>query len=119
MHWNGYIFWHPPYGRLSMYSLVRLISDLMHREEAWKCYETTGSFSATRYLYRLQVSIAAVVGFIYTAIAIVIRAWQITSARSAPFSDILLFRGDFGALFAIPIIVFGFNSHANVVTIFT
>ena len=62
---------------------------------------------------------AAVVGFVYTAIAIVVRAWQITSERPAPFEDILLFRWDFGALFAIPIIVFGFNCHANVVTIFT
>lgn len=61
---------------------------------------------------------AAVIGFIYTAIAIVVRACQITSHREAPFGEILLFRWDFGALFAIPIIVFGFNCHANVVTIF-
>lgn len=28
--------------------------------------------------------------------------------------DLVLFKWDFGALFAIPIIVFGFNCHANV-----
>ena len=61
---------------------------------------------------------AAVVGFAYTAVAIVVRASQITAQRGAPFEDIALFRWDFGALFAIPIIVFGFNCHANVVTIF-
>lgn len=65
------------------------------------------------------VSMAAVIGFIYTAIAIVVRAWYITSEREAPFQDIRLFKFDFGALFALPIIVFGFNCHANVVTIFT
>ena len=62
---------------------------------------------------------AAVVGFIYTSIAIVVRAWHIASLRESPFEDIKLFRWEFGALFALPIIVFGFNCHANVVTIFT
>ena len=64
------------------------------------------------------VSMAAVVGFVYTAVAIVVRASHIAAERAAPFEDIALFRWDFGALFAIPIIVFGFNCHANVVTIF-
>lgn len=67
----------------------------------------------------LQVSMAAVVGFLYTTVAIVMRASIITSHRKQPFADISLFHWDVGALFAIPIIVFGFNCHANVVTIFT
>lgn len=62
---------------------------------------------------------AAVVGFIYTAVAIVVRASMITSQREKRFEAIALFHWDVGALFAIPIIVFGFNCHANVVTIFT
>ena len=61
---------------------------------------------------------AAVVGFVYTAVAIVARASIITSKREERFEDIALFHWDVGALFAIPIIVFGFNCHANVVTIF-
>lgn len=61
----------------------------------------------------------AVVGFAYTAVAIVVRGSIISSRRSHPFEAIALFHWDVGALFAIPIIVFGFNCHANVVTIFT
>ena len=40
---------------------------------------------------------------------------QIVMARKeGVFDGVELFRWDFGALFAIPIIVFGFNCHANV-----
>ena len=59
-----------------------------------------------------------VIGFVYTAIVVVIRGSQITAERG-DFSDVKLFNWSFDALFAIPIVVFGFNCHANVVTIFT
>ena len=59
-----------------------------------------------------------VIGFIYTAIVVVIRGSQIAAERR-DFSDVKLFNWSFDALFAIPIVVFGFNCHANVVTIFT
>ncbi|CAK0787069.1 hypothetical protein CVIRNUC_010285 [Coccomyxa viridis] len=64
------------------------------------------------------VSMAAVIGFIYTAVVVVIRGSQIAAERG-DFSDVKLFNWSFDALFAIPIVVFGFNCHANVVTIFT
>ena len=59
-----------------------------------------------------------VIGFIYTAVVVVIRGSQIAAERG-DFSDVKLFNWSFDALFAIPIVVFGFNCHANVVTIFT
>ena len=59
-----------------------------------------------------------VIGFMYTAVAVVIRGSQIATERG-DFSDVKLFNWSFDALFAIPIVVFGFNCHANVVTIFT
>lgn len=61
---------------------------------------------------------AQVVGFIYTAVVVVIRGSEIAADRG-DFDDIKLFNWSFDALFAIPIVVFGFNCHANVVTIFT
>ncbi|EIE22920.1 hypothetical protein COCSUDRAFT_47742 [Coccomyxa subellipsoidea C-169] len=64
------------------------------------------------------VSMAAVIGFMYTAIVIVIRGTEIVMERE-DLSDVKLFRWTFDALFAVPIVVFGFNCHANVVTIFT
>ena len=59
-----------------------------------------------------------VIGFMYTAIVIVIRGTEIVMERE-DLSDVKLFRWTFDALFAVPIVVFGFNCHANVVTIFT
>jgi amino acid permease len=38
----------------------------------------------------------------------------IMTRKEGVFDGVELFRWDFGALFAIPIIVFGFNCHANV-----
>ena len=58
------------------------------------------------------------VGFIYTAIVIVIRGTEIVVERGE-ISEVKLFNWSFEALFAIPIVVFGFNCHANVVTIFS
>ncbi len=43
---------------------------------------------------------------------------QIVSHRDERWEGVHLFKFDFQALFAIPIIVFGFNCHANVVSIF-
>ena len=59
-----------------------------------------------------------VVGFIYTAIVIVIRGTEIVVERG-DIGEVKLFNWGFEALFAIPIVVFGFNCHANVVTIFS
>ncbi len=59
-----------------------------------------------------------VIGFIYTAIVIVIRGTELV-VEQGDLQDVALFRWEFDALFAIPIVVFGFNCHANVVTIFT
>ena len=39
-------------------------------------------------------------------------------AERHDLSDVRLFAWDYEALFALPIVVFGFNCHANVVTIF-
>jgi len=61
---------------------------------------------------------AQVLGFVFTACAVVARSGQIVTAR-ADWSDVHTFNWRYDALFAIPIIVFGFNCHANVVTIFS
>ena len=44
---------------------------------------------------------------------------QIVAARPPGhhFDDVALFHANFHSLFAIPIVVFGFNCHTNVVTI--
>lgn len=67
------------------------------------------------------VSIGAVVGFVFTAVAIVVRGSAIVHARPVEFryEHVALFHWDIRALFAIPIVVFGFNCHANVVTVMT
>ena len=57
-------------------------------------------------------------GFIFTAAAVVARSAQMVTERGDR-ADIKLFHWDYQALFAIPIVVFGFNCHANVVTIFS
>eukprot|EP00877_Chromochloris_zofingiensis_P003558 jgi/Chrzof1/13202/Cz07g24080.t1 len=64
------------------------------------------------------VSLGAVVGFVYTSAAIVTRGVQIVQHRDPPFEGVNLFVWDISALYAVSIIVFGFNSHANVVSIF-
>ena len=38
----------------------------------------------------------------------------VMTRKEGVFDGVELFKWDFGALFAIPIIVFGFNCHANV-----
>lgn len=65
------------------------------------------------------ISMAAVCGFLYTALAILVRGSQIVADRVPHFSNVKAFQLNFGALFALPIVVFGFNCHANVVTIFS
>jgi amino acid permease len=69
-----------------------------------------------------KVSAAAVAGFAFTAFTVVLRGWQLTFSRPAGerLSRVRLWPADkgLGLLDAIPLIVFGFNSHANVVTIF-
>jgi amino acid permease len=69
------------------------------------------------------VSAAAVAGFAFTSFVVVLRGWQRAMARPAAerFSHVRAWRpaaGGRGLLDAVPLIVFGFNSHANVVTIF-
>ena len=59
-----------------------------------------------------------VLGFVFTAAAVVARSAQMVTERG-DWADIALFHWDYQALFAIPIVVFGFNCHANVVTIFS
>ena len=66
----------------------------------------------------MMLCLLQVVGFIYTAIVVVIRGSEVAAERG-DMSDVKLFVWSFDALFAIPIVVFGFNCHANVVTIFT
>ena len=67
------------------------------------------------------VSVLAVVGFIFTAIAVVVRGSVIVRSRPEliRYDHVAWFHWDFNALFAIPVVVFGFNCHANVVTIMT
>lgn len=69
-----------------------------------------------------RVSAAAVAGFAFTAAAVVARGLEAVAARGKHHKwDGMTkgVRGDYGALFAIPIVVFGFNCHANVVSVFT
>jgi hypothetical protein len=40
---------------------------------------------------------------------------QAVKARKDPWEGVDLIRFDYGALFAVPIVVFGFNCHANAV----
>lgn len=67
------------------------------------------------------VSVAAVVGFIFTAIAVVVRGLGLVHRRphDVRYDDVYMWRFNYQALFSIPIVVFGFNCHANVVTIMT
>eukprot|EP00879_Flechtneria_rotunda_P015774 GHRR01016496.1.p1 GENE.GHRR01016496.1~~GHRR01016496.1.p1 ORF type:complete len:334 (+),score=80.43 GHRR01016496.1:326-1327(+) len=65
-----------------------------------------------------RLSLAAVLGFLYTATAVVIRGVQAVASQPGPLSDVHLFNFKFKALYAISIVVFGFNCHSNVVTVF-
>ncbi|KAF6255255.1 transmembrane amino acid transporter protein-domain-containing protein [Scenedesmus sp. NREL 46B-D3] len=64
------------------------------------------------------VSGAAVVGFLYTAAAVSARGVQAAAARPDPMAGISLFHFDLRSLYAVSIVVFGFNCHANVVGVF-
>lgn len=64
------------------------------------------------------LSSVAIVGFVYTSIAIVVYGVSVVKARPEPFEGInLSFTNLQSYLFAIPIVVFGFNCHANVVVV--
>jgi len=63
-----------------------------------------------------------VFGFIYTSAVVLRNCIGIMGAREAAgrsaWEGVELIRLDWGALFALPIVVFGFNCHANAVAIF-
>lgn len=65
------------------------------------------------------LSSVAVVGFLYTSAVVLRNAFIVMAKREAeglsPFDGVELLRLDYGALFALPIVVFGFNCHANAV----
>ena len=64
------------------------------------------------------LSSVAILGFVYTAVAICLNALSVVRSRLRPFDGIELYFTDWhSTLFAIPIIVFGFNCHANVVVV--
>eukprot|EP00878_Enallax_costatus_P011109 GHUV01011602.1.p1 GENE.GHUV01011602.1~~GHUV01011602.1.p1 ORF type:complete len:461 (+),score=81.03 GHUV01011602.1:314-1696(+) len=72
-----------------------------------------------RNLHALErISVAAVLGFIYTAIAVLVRGGQTVLSRPDPWENVSLFNVNIKALYALPIVVFGFNCHANVVSVF-
>ncbi|MEW5297319.1 MAG: hypothetical protein WDW36_000536 [Sanguina aurantia] len=68
-----------------------------------------------------SLSSIAVAGFVYTALAVVYSGLQLAAARppGRHWEGMQLVKWDLQALYAIPIVVFGFNCHANVVTIFS
>ena len=66
------------------------------------------------------VSAGAVVGFLYTSWAIVWRGSQVVMSRPQPWQTIMLWQPNLReALYAISILVFGFNSSANTISIFS
>eukprot|EP00775_Hariotina_reticulata_P008954 gene8954-9130_t len=65
-----------------------------------------------------RVSVAAVLGFFYTATAVLVRGSQTVINRPDRWGNIQLFHFDIQALYAVSIVVFGFNCHANVVGVF-
>ncbi|KAI8476075.1 MAG: AAAP aminoacid transporter 5 [Monoraphidium minutum] len=66
------------------------------------------------------VSAGAVVGFLYTSTAVLWRGSQIVLSREDPWAGVLLWQPDLRqALYAVSILVFGFNSSANTITIFS
>ncbi|KAG2435521.1 hypothetical protein HYH02_011815 [Chlamydomonas schloesseri] len=60
----------------------------------------------------------AVLGFLVGAAMVSFRGMQIALQRPDLMTGVELFRADYDSLFAIPIVVFGFNCHAMVVSIF-
>ena len=67
------------------------------------------------------VSAGAVAGFLYTSGAVLLRGAQAVAARSPdPWAGVALWQADpRRALYAVSILVFGFNSSANTVSIFS
>ena len=65
------------------------------------------------------VSITAVLGFVFVVIAVMLRSTQIVKQRfpGHRWDSTARINFDLQALSAVPIVVFGFNCHANVVTI--
>lgn len=67
-----------------------------------------------------SLSAAAVVGFWYTAgVVAVVGSMQAYSRWPNPMEGVALIKWDLAALYAVPIVCFGFNCHANVVSIFS
>ena len=66
------------------------------------------------------LSSVAVVGFLYTSVVVLRNAFLVMSERRregiSTWEGVELIKFDFGALFALPIVVFGFNCHANSVS---
>ncbi|PNW81882.1 hypothetical protein CHLRE_06g264450v5 [Chlamydomonas reinhardtii] len=60
----------------------------------------------------------AVLGFLVGAAMVSFRGMQIALQRPDLMAGVRLFEMDYDSLFAIPIVVFGFNCHAMVVSIF-
>jgi sodium-coupled neutral amino acid transporter 7/8 len=64
------------------------------------------------------LSSVAIVGFFYTSAAILFNAITVVTSRPDPLEGINLYFTDLSSyLFAIPVVVFGFNCHANVVVV--
>ena len=65
------------------------------------------------------VSVTAVIGFVFVVIAVMVRGTHIVKLRfpGHRWDDAQLINFNLQALSAVPIVVFGFNCHANVVTI--
>lgn len=64
------------------------------------------------------LSSVAILGFLYTSGAIVVNAVKVVGERENPFIGIDLYFTDLRSTFyAIPVIVFGFNCHANVTVV--
>ncbi|KIY99600.1 AAAP family transporter: amino acid [Monoraphidium neglectum] len=64
------------------------------------------------------VSAASVVAFLYCCVAVSVRGFQAVAARPDPWAGISLIKLDAGALYALPLVIFGYNCHANVVSVF-
>jgi len=64
------------------------------------------------------LSSIAVLGFLYTTACILYQGYTVAMSREDPWEGVELLHLDLRAMFALPIIVFGFNCHANAVPIF-
>uniref|UniRef100_A0A7S3VGS3 Amino acid transporter transmembrane domain-containing protein n=1 Tax=Dunaliella tertiolecta TaxID=3047 RepID=A0A7S3VGS3_DUNTE len=65
------------------------------------------------------VSVFAVLGFMYTSGIVLYQGGKVATERHDFMEGVELFHFNIKALYAIPIVVFGFNCHANVVAVFT